>query len=95
MTTRVLGGLLLVAVAMFVVAGCHAVNKSNYDKIQNGMTVAEVEGILGKGTEQSSVAGAIGNVGGSAKTIKWEKDGKAITVTFVNDKVIAKSATGL
>ena len=40
--------------------GCGSkVSKGNYDKITNGMTVAEVEGIMGKGTEESAGAGAI------------------------------------
>lgn len=42
-------------------------------------------------------AGVPGMVGGavSAKVLMWHSGGKAITVTFINDKVAAKSQVGL
>ncbi|MFB3894031.1 MAG: hypothetical protein ACE15C_18645 [Phycisphaerae bacterium] len=92
----VLCGMLLAGLCLAVLPGCSSkVSKSNYDKINTGMTVAEVEGILGKGTEQAGGGGAIGNVAGSAKIINWKDGDKTITVTFVNDKVTLKTESGL
>lgn len=74
---------------------CSKVTKENYDKIQTGMTLSEVEAILGKGTEKAGVGGAVGNLVASGKVISWGDDKKGITITFANDKVITKMATGL
>ena len=52
------------------------------------MTLGEVEGILGKGTEKSGLSGAVGNLSGSAKIMTWGDEQKSITITFANDKVI-------
>lgn len=45
-----------------VLAGCSGskINKGNYDRIKDGMSLKEVEDILGKGEEQASV-----NTGGT------------------------------
>ena len=47
---------ILCAAACFLsFAGCgKGISKNNYDKVNNGMTEAEVESILGKGEEQAS-----------------------------------------
>lgn len=96
MMRHVVPGLVIAGLMCILVAGCGSkVSKSNYDKINNGMTVAEVEGILGKGTEQAGGAGALGNLTGSARIIAWTDEGRTITVTFLNDKVTAKAQTGL
>jgi len=95
---RMSGKLIGVAVlALLVVAlsGCGKVTKANYDKIETGMTLNQVEDILGKGTEEAGIGGAIGNVAGSAKVMKWGDEQKSITVTFANDKVVAKLQKGL
>jgi outer membrane protein assembly factor BamE (lipoprotein component of BamABCDE complex) len=88
----------VVALLAFALAACAAgcaskVSQSSYDKIQPGMTVAEVEGILGKGGVFTASAGlAIGDVSFSIKS----KDGqKQITVIFRGDKVVSKTQTGL
>ena len=93
--TRSLIGAVLLGLMLLFFSGCSKVSQSNYDKIENGMTVSQVEAILGKGKEESSVGGAIGNLAGSAKVITWGDDKKSITVTFVNDKVTLKAQKGL
>jgi hypothetical protein len=88
----------LVSLLAFALAACAAgcagkVSQSNYDKIQPGMTVAEVKGILGEGAVYSAIAGpAIGDV---ALSIKWKDGQKQITVIFSQDKMISKTQTGL
>jgi hypothetical protein len=95
----------LVCILAFCLAlvGCGGskVSKVNYDKIKDGMTVAEVEGILGKGEEQASVsvpgasAGGVSVPGMSGKNYVWKDGTKVITITFLNDKVSAKAQAGL
>ncbi|GBC63074.1 hypothetical protein DENIS_4063 [Desulfonema ishimotonii] len=64
---------------------CAKVTRSNFDKIQEGMTLEEVIGILGEPADSSSVDLKI--VTGTAA--KWvdEKTGNEISVQFVNGKV--------
>ena len=97
-------GLLLVGFVLSV-AGCggkgKVVNKSNYDKVKIGMTVAKVEAILGKGQQKVEQTGGMPGMPGmpkmaiSAKIMVWTEGGKAITVTFMNDKVTLKAHQGL
>ena len=87
-----------IVVVGFLVAmpGCGSkVTAENYAKIKDGMTVEQVTDILGKGKESSGVSGAIGDLTGSAKVMKWGDDEKSITITFVNDEVTLKVASGL
>lgn len=88
----VMAGLLLT-----VVPGCGSkVSKSNYDKIENGMTLEQVEKILGKGTEEAAGGGSLlDKIKGSGKIVSWKDSDKSITVTFVNGKVTAKVHQGL
>ncbi len=89
-------GLLLGGLMLMTTGGCGSkVSKSNYDKINNGMTVAEVEKILGEGELQAGGSAGIGGLTGSAKVYKWIDGDKTITVTFVNDKVTLKVPSGL
>jgi hypothetical protein len=85
----------LLGLVFVIVSGCSKVSKNNYDKIATGMTVSQVEGILGTGAEKAGVGGAIGKVAGSSKVMTWGGDKKSITVTFVNDKVLVKTQQGL
>lgn len=89
--SKVLTCVLLIAFMAVVVTGCSKVTKANYDKIENGMSRADVEAILGKGTE--SKGGGVGDLTGTV--VKWEKGDKSITVTFANDKVVGKTESGL
>ena len=92
----VLCGLLLSGLLVMGLAGCASkVTSENYDKIENDMTLAEVEGILGKGELQVGGSGALGDLGGSAKVYKWTDGEKVITITFVNDKVKTRLQKGL
>ena len=79
----------------FFLAGCGSpVNKSNYDSIENGMTVSEVQGILGKGSEQSSSDASFAGMSMSAKQMVWQEGNQIITVTFMKDKVQGKAQMG-
>lgn len=76
--------------------GCGSpVTKANYDRIENGMSLKRVEGILGKGTEQSRSGGDFGGISMSGKAMVWQEGNNVITVMFMNDKVMSKSQMGL
>jgi hypothetical protein len=93
-TSKKAFGLALLASVCLVLSGCDKVTPENYSKIKEGMTVSQVEDILGPGTENVGAAGAIGDLAGSVRVMTWGDDKKSITVTFVNDKVVAKVAQG-
>jgi hypothetical protein len=94
-----------------VIACAGKLTKANYDKVANGMTPKDVEVILGPGTEQASsgitIPGQPGTATGTAtgigapgttvstKVLVWQSGGKMITVTFLNDQVVAKTQVGL
>lgn len=86
------------------------VTLSNYDRIETGMTEAEVVLILGNGEEMASssidVPGQSFSYPGAAsfsfegasvsgKIIKWQHKTRVISVQFMNGKVQGKSQFGL
>jgi len=71
------------------------VTKTNYDRIQPGMTLAEVEAILGKTAMAEDIVKS-----GAQETIPyvllWKVDGfRFVTVAFENGKVKEKNQVGL
>ena len=82
------------------------INKANYDKIKEGMTLPEVEKILGKGNKEtgdgSNVAGQFGvaisaaPTSGGGDVYTWESGDSSSTIrlTFRDGKLVAKNATG-
>ncbi len=82
---RLLSALAVVALCLLACAGSK-INKENFDKIQTGMTQAEVQAILGEPTESESVDVTV--FSGTAS--KWKYEDTTITIQFVNGKVVAK-----
>lgn len=78
--------LVLVGCVLGAVACGSRISQSNFEKIQTGMTMAQVTAILGEPTESSSVDVAVF----SGTVSKWQAGGVTITVQFVNGKVVAK-----
>jgi len=62
------------------------ISQANFEKIQTGMTLAQVQAILGEPTESASLDVA----GFSGTGSKWQAGEVTITIQFVNGKVIAK-----
>jgi len=62
------------------------ISQENFEKIQTGMSLAQVIAILGEPTESSSVDVAVF----SGTVSKWQAEGVTITIQFVNGKVVAK-----
>ncbi len=91
MTMRRLSLLRAVALAVVIcmsLGSCAGskINQENFDKIQTGMTLAQVQAILGEATESSSLDVTV--VSGTVS--KWKTGDITITIQFVNGKVVAK-----
>jgi hypothetical protein len=63
--------------------------QANLDRVQNDMSAAEVETILGQPT--SSQTQPIPIVGGTQTTYTYQAGNSAVTITFKNNKVKEKS----
>lgn len=96
---------LVVAICLLLPACIKSkVTKANFDKVKAGMTIEEVQAILGKGTletgDGSNVAAQFGvalesapRVGGG-ETYKWESGDKTITVVVRQGKVVSTRSSG-
>ena len=100
-----LAGVTGLVVCCCLVSGCakSKVTKENYDRVENGMTLEDVEAILGPGKlvgDGSLIAAQVGvdvTGGGrqsSAVEYVWESGNNSITVTFRQDKVAGKRSAG-
>jgi len=95
----------VLAMCLLIPACKTKVTKANVDKVKEGMTLEEVEKILGKGTNESGGDGS--NVAaqfgvavtsaptvGAADTYVWESGTKSITVAVREGKVVNKRTSG-
>ncbi len=89
--------------ALLLLVGCEEkVTLENYEQIEKGMTLAQVEQILGEGRLEESSGTSLGTGGipersrddVSNRTYVWEEDGKIITVKIIDDKVASKTKRG-
>jgi hypothetical protein len=80
------------ALAMLVLAACNAASvtltQDNLDKIQEGMSSAQVKSILGSPTDSKSEP--IPVVGGTKLTYIYEHDGDRAVIVLKNDTVQSK-----
>ncbi len=92
--------LVLVSLVSLTIVGCGSkVSKSNFDKIvvrsadgeTPGMTLADVQALLGEGTQQQG--GVLEGITGTVYV--WEDGDRKITVTFVDDHATTKLPEGL
>lgn len=93
----------IVACAGAVMTGCEEdrVNAESFDAITIGMTIGQVEGIMGKAGEKQEVTGtSISGAGlaGAARSTQeiyvWKSGLNEISVTVVADKIVSKSKAG-
>lgn len=94
-----------IAALALTLAGCEPkLTRENYDRIEEGMTVAQVEAILGKGKEQDSGGFGITSAGiidhsssrrSSQRVFVWEEDGATVVITFTDGVVTSKRETGV
>jgi len=86
--------------AVMLLVSCNGKNtkvtKVNYDKINSGMSLVEVEAILGKGVD-SNKNEPLQITGGylMGETFKkWEEGSSIIILGFKEDKVVGKAMVG-
>jgi hypothetical protein len=70
-----------------LLAACSRITADNFEKIQDGMSEAEVRALLGNPTESSSVT--VLGVSGTAS--RWTSGDAEIIVRFINGKVALKT----
>jgi len=96
---QLLPRLLIISCLSLSLLGCFGskINQENYNKIQDGMTVAAVETILGEPTDSNTGSFSLpllGSVSGKEAVWKDAENSVTITITFVNDKVKFKTYKG-
>lgn len=76
----------------FLIAGCTTkISQENFDKIQPGMTVSQVEAILGKPTRMDSID--IAGISGTSAI--WKTDDAVIMVQFLDNVVKIKTFSNM
>ena len=87
----------LILLTFFGLSGCNsstepggsaAVNKSNLAKIQPGMSITEVQAIMGPGDTVMNGSARMNNQRVPDEEHTWRNGEKVITVAFVNGKVV-------
>jgi hypothetical protein len=76
------------------------VSQSNYDKIKEGMTEAEVKSILGPPSNESSASVSrtdpkTGTTAQAKSQMSWGDGDRSITIDFTDGKVTEKKQQGL
>jgi hypothetical protein len=89
--------LIIISMSFFLLVGCAGkINKENYSKIQTGMSISEVESILGEGESNASSNVDLGDYGNiSSDVMTWQSGTKVISVVFSNGEVMSKGQVGL
>ena len=87
--------LLLCCLLLFTGCGGNRITKDNYAEVKTGMTLDEVESILGPGTEQASSDASFGGISIDMKSMVWQDEDKIISIIFSHGKVQSKSQIGL
>ncbi len=92
-TTATLLGLILISL---VTSGCaeSRLTMENYARIEEGMSLREVESVLGTGKKKGGGL-SIGSFDASAYEIIWGDKERFIAITLVNDEVMTKVHRGL
>lgn len=79
--------LLVAGCALLLLAGCDKVTQANYAKIKSGMPRTEVESILGKPSECSSML--------DGTNCYWRSGEAYINISFISDKTFLTVSSGL
>ncbi len=88
-TLSILALALILSLAI-IQLGCECrISQKNFQKVETGMTEAEVEKILGEPTQAASLS--VGGFSGTTST--WKGEGGTIAIQFMNGKVAMKTFT--
>lgn len=79
--------LVVLGILGLLTSGCSKITNENFAKIETGMSYDEVVAILGPPNQVDDVIGT--------RSAVWGQEPKTISIKFVADKVIFRSAKGL
>ncbi|OED43163.1 hypothetical protein ACH42_10760 [Endozoicomonas sp. (ex Bugula neritina AB1)] len=79
--------IMLLLVLVFLMIGCSKVNQHNYDQLKVGLSIASVEGVLGKPSHCEEQNGT--------QSCSWEDDNHFIRCSFIANKLVLYSSEGL
>ncbi|MEW9798223.1 DUF3862 domain-containing protein [Alteromonas sp. CYL-A6] len=79
---------ILIGAAVLLLAGCSKLNIENYEKLEAGMSQAEVEAIIGSADNCSKTLGTLACIWGDEKATH-------IKIGFIGDKAVTFSYEGL
>jgi outer membrane biogenesis lipoprotein LolB len=83
--------LLVAILALVLLAACSSkVNRTNFDKINEGMKEDQVKAILGMASESRVSAAKVDDVEYTSTQTKWRGDKGTIVVVFFNGEVQQK-----
>lgn len=76
-----------IAATILMIAACSKVTEDNYRKLESGMTLDQVQSLLGKAdvSESTSLAGI------STTRAEWHGKDGTISIRFIEEKVRAKN----
>lgn len=101
---RITGSLCALSCAVLLAACGPEVTNANFEQIEVGMSMVEVEGIIGGSGEKQEVRGSsigatgvesAGNSGDDRQTYVWADGNKQIIIVFEDGQVSSKRQTGL
>jgi hypothetical protein len=96
MTHKVLLFCLLAAFVLAGPIGCGSkVTKENLDQVTDGMTMEQVEKVLGGAGEKASAGASVGGLTVTGDVYTWKNGDKEINVVFKDGKVVGKSSKNL
>jgi len=81
---------MIVISSLFLLTACMGtkISQDNFNKVNSGMTLADVTGILGEPVESTSAG--VGPVSGTSALWR-DKEGNRIDIKFINNKVKFKN----
>lgn len=101
---RITASLSALACCVLLAACGPEISNATFDQIQDGMSLTQVEGIIGGSGEKQEVRGgsigatgveSAGNIGDDRQTYLWADGSKQIIVVFEDGEVVSKRKSGL
>ncbi len=99
---RALSTIILAVVLNACTLNSSTITKDKYEQVQTGMTLAQVQNIMGKNGETTgelsfNIPGMTSSpIEGKQAVYQWKNhDGSSMTAVFINDKLILKTELNL
>ena len=73
--------------SLLLLSGCSKVDQAHFDQIKEGMTLDQVQGVLGKPTTSDTA----NLMGFSTTQAQWKNGDTTINATFTNNTLLVRS----